>query len=216
MKLDRSATAYPLQWPDGWPRTPAGERSRGSHFKEGGGIYQRDRRLVTFESARQKLAAELDRLGAGNAILSTNIPLRIDGQPRASMANYADDPGVAIYFTLHGRQMVMACDRYDGPAANCRSLGLAIEALRQLERHGGGAMTERAFAGFAALPPPLKPQRPWRRVFGIDESDYVSTETIEALFRKLASERHPDAGGSHDAMAELNAAREEAMRELRR
>jgi len=208
------ATAYPLQWPDGWPRT-AGARDRGWHFREGGG-QGITRRLVTFESARQKLAAELDRLGADNVILSTNIPLRLDGAPRArgSAATSVDDTGVAIYFTLHGRKMVMACDRYDGPAANCRSLGLAIEALRQLERHGGGAMMERAFAGFAALPPPLKPRRPWREVLGFAPADHADVDWIEVRFRTLAKECHPDAGGSHEAMAELSAARAEAIREL--
>ena len=25
---------YPLQWPDGWPRTPARERERGHQFKQ--------------------------------------------------------------------------------------------------------------------------------------------------------------------------------------
>jgi hypothetical protein len=51
--------------------------------------------------------------------------------------------------------MTMACDRFDNAAANMRSLGLAIEAMRQLERHGGGAMMEKAFSGFVALPPPI-------------------------------------------------------------
>ena len=35
--------------------------------------------------------------------------------------------------------MVMATDAFSNIAANVRSLGLAIEALRQLERHGGSA-----------------------------------------------------------------------------
>lgn len=30
-----SATAYPLQWPDGWPRTPANQRTAGYQFKQG-------------------------------------------------------------------------------------------------------------------------------------------------------------------------------------
>lgn len=32
----------------------------------------------------------------------------------------------------------------------------------------------------------------------------------------LAKERHPDHGGSHDAMAELNRARDEALQEIAR
>jgi hypothetical protein len=63
------------------------------------------------------------------------------------------DLGLAIYFVLNGRPLAMACDCFDIAAANMRLPGLAIEAMRRLERHGGGAMMERAFSGFAALPP---------------------------------------------------------------
>jgi hypothetical protein len=39
--------------------------------------------------------------------------------------------------------------------------------------------------------------------------------TIEEAFKMLAKKAHPDMnGGSHEAMAELNRAREEALREL--
>ena len=48
----------------------------------------------------------------------------------------------------------MAMDRFTSVAGNLRSLTLAIEAMRQLNRHGGGTMMERAFAGFVAIAPP--------------------------------------------------------------
>ena len=103
--------------------------------------------------------------------------------------------------------MVMACDRFERIAANMRSLGLAIEAMRQLERHGGGVMMERAFAGFAAIAPP----RDWRRVLGFDQLHTPDAETIDARFKQLAKTHHPDVGGSEAAMAELNAARTAAL-----
>jgi hypothetical protein len=37
---------------------------------------------------------------------------------------------------------------------------------------------------------------------------------VEDMYRRLARERHPDNGGSHDAMAELNRAIEEARKAL--
>jgi hypothetical protein len=91
-----------------------------------------------------------------------------------------------------------------------RSLTLAIEAMRQLERHGGGTMMERAFTGFAAIAPPDW-KKPWREVFGV-KPDWQGD--ITALYREKAKNRHPDTGGSDSLMAELNVAFAEAKREL--
>lgn len=55
----------------------------------------------------------------------------------------------------------MARDSYNTPWENIRSLILAIDAIRSIERHGGSTMMERAFAGFAAIAPPSW-KRPWR------------------------------------------------------
>jgi hypothetical protein len=210
--------AYPLQWPDGWPRTRSDLREDSrlrfkSHRRySGDGSEPAPARAVSFDVARKKLCEELDRLGASGVVISTNLPLRSDGLPRADATRYRiEDPGVAVYFTLKKRQMVMACDRYDAPSANLRSVGLAIEAMRQLERHGGGAMLERAFTGFAAIAPPSW-KKPWREVFGV-KPDWQGD--IESLYREKAKHRHPDRGGSDALMAELNVAYEEGKRELK-
>ena len=105
------ATAYPLQWPEGWPRTHANKREGGTKFKGGSGWVDDataprgaryiGRQEVTFNSAREKLATEMERLGARNIVLSTNLPLRMDGQPHASAVKVQlEDPGVALYFML--------------------------------------------------------------------------------------------------------------------
>ena len=99
----------------------------------------------------------------------------------------------------------MAVDRFDSDAANLRSIGLAIAAMRTLERHGGSAMMDRAFAGFAALP---APRSSWH-VLGIEEG--ADEEEIERAFRTKAKECHPDRGGSDEAMAELSSARADAL-----
>ena len=221
--------AYPLCWPDGWNRTPTHIRKDGAHFKSGEVYEYRGsekvyvgRRKVTFDKARRLLRDELDRLGAKGIVMSTNAALRLDGEVRADAAEKRTlDPGIAVYFTLKGRPMVMAQDAYDSLAANARSLGLAVAALRSLERHGGGTMMERAFAGFTALPAPegSKPKRAWWTVLNYSEdSDMradLSVEEIEARFKTLAKRRHPDVdGGSHDLFTELSDARDEAVRAL--
>ena len=205
------ADAYPLSWPDGWPR--AKYRKSAYHFRN-----------LTSDRAFRGLEDELQRLGARDVVISTNLRPRLHsggalGDPRG-------DPGVAIYFTLGGRQMTMAQDAYDSTYANARSLTLAIDAMRAIERHGGGTMMQRAFSGFAQLPPPgghteyQKP--PWRKVFSMDGTVFGplpkphQLAIAEAEYKRRARELHPDQkGGDAQAMAELNVAIDDARKELR-
>lgn len=199
-------TAFPLQWPHGWPRTV--KRASGRIFKWGGGSYSDEpRRAITFAAARDRLVTELRRLGAKEIILSTNHPVDRSGFPREARRK-PDDEGVAVYFTFKGKPLVMACDRYQGAAANMASLRIAIDALRALERHGGGTMMERAFSGFTALPP--NREAAWYEILGVSVG--ASPDDIKAAFRQKAKEAHPDAGGSVEAMQSVNAAFEQAMR----
>ena len=92
---------------------------------------------------------ELRRLEAKDPVLSSNQPIRRDGAPYAAR-RIIHDPEVAVYFVRGGRPLVMAQDRYWRLVDNIRSLALAIEGLRKLQRHGGGIMLERASA---ASPP---------------------------------------------------------------
>lgn len=155
------------------------------------------------------LRDELGRLGAENIVISSNQPLRRDGYPYAQ-EKVIPDPGVAVYFTIKKRALVMAQDRFRTVIGNMRSLTMAIEGLRQMERHGGGTMMERAFQGFAAIAPPDW-KKPWREVFGV-KPDWKGN--ITELYRDKARNRHPDAGGSDTLMAELNVAYAEAKQEL--
>ena len=122
-------------------------------------------------------------------------------------------PGVAVYFTLRGRRMVMAQDLYWNVHDNMRSIGLAIEHLRGLvrglERHGGGNMMGRAFDGFAALPPP-KGVKKWWTILGADQGAHE--DVVRHAYRTLAKKRHPDAGDDATALAKIQTAYEEAMR----
>ena len=77
----------------------------------------------------------------------------------------------------------MACDCFGSAAANMRLPGLAIEAMRRLER-GGGAMMERAFSGFAALPPPPIGRSP---ASGPD----AQVQDVERAFRRNATPLPP-------------------------
>jgi hypothetical protein len=195
---------YPLEWPEGWPRTAPASRADYSRFR------------TTFHKAREDLQIELDRLGAVNIVISSWLPLRRDGLPRGDAARMRiDDPGVAVYFTFKGRRMVMARDAYSSVHDNLRSVGLAIEHLRGLERHGGGDMMERAFEGFEALPPPSSDPNSehahWSVVLGVDADAHL--DVIHHAYRTLSKEAHPDNGGDATKFARLSRAYEQAKAE---
>lgn len=189
-----SIEAYPLYWPEGWKRCPYPTTSR---FKTG------------FGAARNFLTEELGRLCASRVVVSSNVPLRNDGLPRANMPE-PKDVGVAVYFRYKQKDIVLACDRYRYTRDNVYAIAKTIEAMRGIERWGASDMMERAFSGFKALN--ATNARPWWEVLELEAS--AMRGEIEAAFRYFARKRHPDAGGSHDAMSELNEARRIALLEI--
>lgn len=202
-----SVSAYPLQWPAGRPRRTPGARKNGSFSrKEDNGTYLEAKKL-TIAAALERLQNELDRLGGRHPVVSTNVETRVDGMPRSDRAAPAD-PGVAVYFQLAGKPHCLPCDTYTTVAANIAAIAAHIAASRAMTRHGVATVAE-MFSGFAALHAPGK--TPWHSVLGVRPE--ATREEIVAAHRRLATERHPDRGGSHEMMADLNRARDEALKE---
>ncbi len=193
--------AYPLSWPPGWPRHK-GMQDSDSRFK--GPRYQWDR-------VYRELNEELRRIGATKIVVSTNQPLRNDGAPYAQQRNISD-VGVAVYFMRNGKPLVMAQDRFWSIMDNMRSLTISIEGLRQMERHGGAHMMERAFDGFAALPPV---DDCWM-VLGLAgiPRENISRATVTNAFRVRAREGHNDTGTGGVDMGRLVKARDEALEKI--
>lgn len=188
--------AYPLTWPDGQSRTPLSRRKQG-------------RFEVTFGVSRDDLLAELERLGARNVIISTNIALRRDGLPRSDERE-PDDSGVAVYFQRKAKPFVIACDTYGRVKHNLRAVGMTVAALRTIERHGSTQMMEQAFQGFAQLPAhAVEPS--WWDVLGVHPD--AALADIDAAHERLAQAHHPDVGGEHATMARINRARDIAREE---
>ncbi|MDR6886084.1 MULTISPECIES: J domain-containing protein [Variovorax] len=212
-------TAFPLAWPPGWKRTPTGERAYGRFgtTKQSSMGSWRSVQNITVAAATQRLRVELDRMAVrgDDLVLSTNLKLRLDGLPRSDQAQPAD-PGAAVYWNdpWAGAPRCMAIDRYTKVEMNIAALAATIEAMRAIERHGGAIVLERAFTGFTALPAPIVAgmKRDWWVV--LDCSPNSGREAIEYSYRRLASKHHPDrAGGDATKMAELNQAREDALKE---
>lgn len=190
-----TATAYPLAWPAGWPRT---KRPQPSRFK------------VTTADAARELVWEIQRMGGRYAVISTNVPISRTGLLYAHEKPSGGDltAGVAVYFERDGKQMVFACDRWDRVRGNIQAIRKSIEAMRGIERWGASDMMERAFSAFEALP---APKSCWETL-GIPPRS--TKDQIEAAYRGKARAAHPDTGGSTAAMAALNAARDAALKEM--
>jgi hypothetical protein len=219
-------TRYPLHWPLGWKRTPAAERKSSQFGKRGSaqGVGNwRPLREVSMADAVERLTGELHRMGINvqlcDLVISTNVPTRQDGLPYSNVRAPAD-PGVAVYWRASNvdgwPQRCMAIDIYHRVEDNLAAVAATIEAMRAIERHGGAAILNRAFTGFTALPAPIVAgmKRPWREVLGDAGIELATKNDAESAYRKLASHRHPDKGGTDAGMAELNAARDEALQEL--
>jgi hypothetical protein len=184
--------AYPLQWPDFIPRSTRRESGK---FK------------TTLPAALQNVRDSLRLFGSDSGkpvadiVLSSNVSL---GHEKPG------DPGIAVWFKWDGEQRCIPVDRYLTPAANLQAIHHIVEARRVELRHGTLALVRASMRGFQALPAPGT--KPWWEVLGVPEN--AQPVAIEAAYRALARERHPDRpGGSHDMMSELNRARDAGLKE---
>lgn len=178
---------YPLHWPDNQTRTPAIHRVWGSF-------------QTSQNEAQNGVMKEISLLGGTDIILSTNIRLRRDGMPYTSDRE-PDDGGVAVYFTLKGKQMCFACDSYYKVKANMQAIRLTIGALRGIERWGASSMLDKAFMGFVQIE---APKTAWYEVLGVKQTD--SLDDIRIAYKRLAANNHPDRSGNAETMAKINEA----------
>ena len=221
-----TAEAYPLSWPVGWPRTLVHQRRRAEFASHRSmkvevrdpvsGVVrektQTTQTALTIYAAMRRLQDQLDKLGASAVLLSTNVELRLDGQPRSNRPPPAD-PGAAVYFKLKGHDRVLACDKWDRVPDNIAAIAGHIDAIRRQDRYGVGTL-EQAFVGYAALPSPeMVGKRPWRSVLMVGDGP-IGLETVEQVYRSFAKEAHADVGGNNERMVELNVAIDDARREL--
>lgn len=186
-----------MDWPVGWKKESRPERSRFSS-------------RLSVGAAIQALRGELRLLGAETVELSTDLPLKRNGFPYSS-AREPEDSAVAVYFRLNGQPMVFACSSWDRVAHNIWAIAKHIGALRGMDRWGVGT-AEQAFRGYAALPSAERDA--WWEVLELDPHQINTEGDIRDAFRRLSKERHPDGGGSDEAMAKLMEARTAALKSL--
>jgi hypothetical protein len=205
--------AYPLAWPVGRPRTPAGKREAarfGYRAIERSRIdasvtYERKTKLTIYLALR-RVRNELEKLGATDVVVSTNVPTRNDGLPYSS-SREPDDPACAVYFRLQGKVRCLPSDHWDRVADNLAAVAAHIAALRGIDRWRVGDI-EQAWSGYLALPAMGAP-KPWWTVLGFDRPPQDFTN-VQAARERCLLRCHPDRGGNANEAAEVNAAFDEA------
>lgn len=188
--MNEQKTAYPLCWPDGWPRT-ARHLQKLSAF--GGGHYSKPSMAKVVDA----LQRELNLLKATDCILSTNVKRNLSGVPVSGAAQPAD-VGAAVFFKLNGKDVALPCDKWNRVECNVNAIAKHIEALRGQERWGVGNV-EQAFRGYMALPSLGESggDNPWQTL-GV--SINATEEQLKEAFRLLAKKFHPDNTETGDAV----------------
>ena len=204
---------FPLQWPDGQPRSE----------------YRRTPKFGTqFTEDREKVLRYLSKRGGSNIVITSNLPVNTKGQPyEAGVIGGGGDTGVAVWWVEKGREQVIACDAWQRAAQNLSAIERTLTALRALDRHGCSQVVEKAFAGFAALPAAgetsdgIPTPKRWHEVLGLTElyaAGLIKGADLLAVVKQRHRERiklaHPDVGGDPAIAAELNAALDQAEKEL--
>lgn len=181
---------YPLCWPANVSRPPRTVRS----------------------AFRTSLAGAIKNIRSGMALLLSELGEKQTDLIISSNASIAEsnpaDPGVAVWFQLAGAWTCFACARYPTPADNLQAIVHVVEARRTELRHVGIEMVRATFQGLIGLPAPTH----WSEILGVGRD--ATLKQVTDAYRDLARKRHPDRGGSQELMAELNRARDAAVRDL--
>lgn len=158
------------------------------------------------------LSGEIHKLGGQHAVLSCNLQRRVDGRPYSNQAQ-PQDTGVAVYFTLKGRRVSLACDKWPRVECNAWAIFKHIEALRGQERWGVGSI-EQAFRGYVALPGIGQTSGSnWWETLGVPVNS--NAEQVKEAFRVLAKKHHPDSGGDPELFRRVTVAYEEFQRQAK-
>jgi hypothetical protein len=193
--------SYPLSWPIGRRRTNHWQRQRSK--------FSNAKRPLSIMDGVERVIDQLKVLGVSrdDVVISCNVQPRLDGLPKSNLPE-PSDPGVAVYWRRAGDKVprCMPIDTFDRVADNLAAIAKTIDCYRMIERYGNAEMMERALDSLALLPAP----ECWWLTLRLSGPD-ASKEDIEAAYRRLISDHHPDKGGDADMAARINRARDQGL-----
>lgn len=159
----------------------------------------------TYAETERELAECFRKWGVREWSAEPNVPKARVNALTLSQAERA----VTVHYMKDGKPITLSLDTQRSPGANLRALYLSLDAMRMIDARGVGSIVQSAYMQLGA---PKTERDPWE-VLGLRPG--ASKDEIEVMFKAKAKVAHPDAGGSHDAMTELNAARERALAEAK-
>lgn len=200
----------PLNWPKGYQRTPYRKSARFGSARDNGGM-----RSLNMNEATRRLREELARLGVRDfdvdVLILTNLKVGVSGLPRGDQGE-PSDPGVVVNWEVSGKSRNMPIDIYDRVADNIAAVAATLKAMRDIERHGGKVIQDKAMEAFDALP---APDTCWQ-ILGLTDRpiDTYSKVHIVNTFKDLAMLTTDHRGMPID-MNVLVKARDEALSKIR-
>jgi len=183
------------------------------------GAPTRNRRRAQFSAPWQStlnlLTRELEQLGRKNVVIQvavTEQEIRLDGFPRANAR--PDHPGVIVSLDSKYGPLSYPCDAFTTWQDNLRAIGLALEALRAVDRYGVTKRGEQ-YTGWKELtgPGPVVMTREQAAKFigkwgCFDPAAVLQHWPYEGRYYREAARRlHPDAGGSTEDFQALQEAK---------
>ncbi|WP_254544135.1 J domain-containing protein [Halomarina pelagica] len=184
-----------LDWPAGFDRTPAKERTRNNRYE------------ATLRQSIDDLGDELARVGVDDWRLSTGA----QHQTRNPNLPYADanpdDPGAVVRWSMDGEQYAVACDAYSRLRDNVRTLYLYVREKRKMEqRPVRTGESEFANARLPSGDDVVATEPAPHEVLEVTPD--ADPEAVRAAYRERVKEVHPDRGGSTEAFQRVRSAKE--------
>lgn len=183
-----TVSAYPLSWPPTFGRSKKLEKGKFQTTLAGA--------LRNVQESLRLFAKDSETELAG-LVISSNVTLGVQ-RP--------EDPGVAVWFTWGGMQVCVPVDRYSTVEGNLQAIHHIIEARRVELRHGTLALVRASFAGFTAIGHDSRTE--WWDVLCVRRD--ASKVAIDAAYKRLRGQHHPDKGGNADMFNRVQKAYEEA------
>ena len=171
-----------------WPveRTPSHKRRSKWTFK------------APWSNTLQLLEDELRHLRATNIVIQADVSegdIRLDGMLRANASPMS--PGVILSFESKHGPLSYPCDSCSYWQHNVRSIALALQSLRAVDRYGVTGRAEQ-YRGWQQLPSQSEEM-------SRDEAIAIR-DAFDGDWRRAKIETHPDHGGSKESFKRVEEA----------
>lgn len=221
MKIEcRPISAYPV--PETRNRRPAQFHRKVDRSWSSGRAFK-EKKPILLSDNLDLLEREALHLGCKHLIIEADFKegqIRQDGWPRADAKPSSPRVVISLLSSHHG-PLRYPCDTFTRFEDNIRAVGLALQALRTVDRYGVTRRGEQ-YAGWKALPASTDPTMTAQVAAEVvqilsgstrEEAQEGASEVLEmadharGVIREALRRTHPDTGGSAEAFHQVQTAR---------